>query len=161
MFATQKQLEATAELLARMAHSDQVDQATDRYIEHLSRVVARITASEHLDRAAAWPYDVVEGTSVTLDHLRTVVSPTVVSAVDALTRRESESRADYYQGVIFSPTALRVMAAVIDDNTDPALLSHIDLETRSWLAATYESAREILGPAACRLLEGQVAVMDG
>jgi len=74
MFATQKQLEATAELLARMAHSDQVDQATDRYIEHLTRVVARIPASQHLDRAAAWLYGVVEDTSVTLDDLRGVVS---------------------------------------------------------------------------------------
>ena len=148
MFATQKQLEDTAEILARMAHSNQVDQATDRYIQHLTRVVARIPASDHLDRAAAWLYGIVEGTSVTLDDLRGVVSPTVVSAVDALTRRESESRPDYYQRVMLSPTALRVMAAVLNDNTDPALLSHLDPETRGWLAAKYESAREILGLAA-------------
>ena len=63
---------------------------------------------------------------MTLDDLRGVVSPTVVSAVDALTRREGESRADYYQRILLSPTALRVMAAVIDDNTDPTFLEHLD-----------------------------------
>ncbi len=147
MFATHKQLEATAELVARTAHAGQVDQATDRYIGHLTRVVARIPVSDHLDRAAAWLYGVVEDTRVTLDDLRDVVTPTVVSAVDALTRREGEPRGDYYQRVMLSPTALRVMSAVIDDNTDPTRLARLDPATRDRLTTKYQSAREVLGLA--------------
>ena len=145
MFATQNHLEATAELVARMAHAGQVDKAGEPYITHPARVVARIRAGEHLDRAAAWLHDVVEDTDLTLDDLRAVVSPTVVSAVDALTHREGETRADYYARVLQSPTALRVKTADIDDNADPERLARLDPATREWLTAKYENARKLLG----------------
>ena len=145
MFATQNHLEATAELVARMAHAGQVDKAGEPYITHPTRVVARIRAGEHLDRAAAWLHDVVEDTDVTLDDLRAVVSPTVVSAVDALTHREGETRTDYYARILQSPTALRVKTADIDDNADPERLARLDPATREWLTAKYENARKLLG----------------
>lgn len=148
MFATTQQLEATAELIARVAHAGQVDKAGEPYINHPARVVARLSEDAHHDRAAAWLHDVVEDTDVTLDQLRTVVSPTVVSAIDALTHREGEARADYYQRILKSQTALRVKAADIADNTDPARMARLDPDTRDRLIAKYDKARKILGIAA-------------
>jgi (p)ppGpp synthase/HD superfamily hydrolase len=145
MYATQDQLEATAELVARMAHAGKVDKAGEPYISHPARVVARIPDGEHFDRAAAWLHDVVEDTDVTLDDLRGVVSPTVVSAVDALTHREGETRGDYYDRILRSATAVRVKTADIADNTDPERLALLDPVTRERLTAKYEKARELLG----------------
>jgi len=145
MFATQNQLEATAELVAHLAHAGQVDKAGEPYITHPARVVARIPVGEHLVRAAAWLHDVVEDTDVTMDDLRGVISPTVVSAVAALTHREGEAPADYYARVLRNRTALRVKTADIDDNTDPTRLARLDPATRERLTAEYETARELLG----------------
>lgn len=150
MFATQNQLEATAELVARMAHAGRVDKAGEPYITHPARVVARIPDGEHFDRAAAWLHDVVEDTDVTLDDLRGVVSPTVVSAVDALTHREGETPGDYYARILRSATAVRVKTADIDDNADPERLARLDPASRERLTAKYEEARNLLGLDASR-----------
>ena len=75
----------------------------------------------------------------------------MVSAVDALTHREGETRADYYQRILLSPLALRVKAADIDDNADPERLARLDRATRERLTAKYEKARKLLGLDALRL----------
>jgi len=72
----------------------------------------------------------------------------VVSAVDALTHREGETRADYYQRILLSPLALRVKAADIDDNADPERLARLDPATRDRLVLKYQTARKALGLAA-------------
>jgi len=51
MFATEKHLEATAKLVATMAHAGQIDKAGEPYINHPARVArawrrARIVAGE-------------------------------------------------------------------------------------------------------------------
>jgi (p)ppGpp synthase/HD superfamily hydrolase len=145
MYATQKNLEATAALVARLAHDGQSDKAGEPYITHPARVVDRIPASEHLDRAVAWLHDVVEDTHVTFDDLRPVFSPTVMLVLDALTHRENETRADYYDRILQSPTALRVKTADIADNADPDRLARLDPATRKRLTAKYENARSLLG----------------
>jgi (p)ppGpp synthase/HD superfamily hydrolase len=145
MFATQNHLEATAALVARMAHVGQADKAGEPYITHPERVVARIPATEHLDRAVAWLHDVVEDTDVTFDDLRPVFSPTVMLVLDALTHRESETRSDYYDRILQSPIAIRVKTADIADNADPDRLARLDPATRKRLTAKYENARSLLG----------------
>lgn len=75
MFATEKHLEATAKLVATMAHAGQIDKAREPYINHPARVADRLEYGRFFDRAVAWLHDVVEDTTVTLDDLRAVISP--------------------------------------------------------------------------------------
>lgn len=94
--------------------------------------------------AIAWLHDVVEDTDVQLADLRTQFPPQVVDAVDAISHRPDELRADYYTRVVSNPLARQVKLADIDDNTDPARTAVLDDATRSRLAAKYAAAPEAL-----------------
>lgn len=132
-----------AEAIARAAHVDQVDKSGRPYIEHPARVAARVHGNELLE-AIAWLHDVVEDTDVQLVDLQSQFPLEVVDAVDAITHRSGEPRADYYARVARNPLARRVKEADIDDNTDPARTALLDDATRARLAAKYAAAREAL-----------------
>ncbi|WP_241665904.1 hypothetical protein [Prescottella subtropica] len=53
-------------------------------------------AGDDLAVAVAWLHDVVEDTETTLADLEQSFLPEVTAAVDALTRRDGETPADYY-----------------------------------------------------------------
>ena len=79
--------------IAAAAHAGQVDKAGQPYILHPLRVMLRMTTVA--ERIVAVLHDVVEDTEVTLEVLRTEgFLPEVISAVDALTKRQGESRVD-------------------------------------------------------------------
>lgn len=138
-----KSISAQAESIARAAHAGQVDKSGHPYIHHPARVAARVQDDEMLE-SIAWLHDVVEDTDVQLADLRTQFPLEVVAAVDAITHRSDEARADYYTRVARNPLARRVKMADIDDNTDPARTALLDDATRSRLAAKYAAAREAL-----------------
>lgn len=134
---------ALAERIAAAAHVEQVDKAGRPYLEHVRRVAAAV---EGLDRAAAWLHDVVEDTPATADDLLAEgMAPEVVAAVDALTRRDGEEPEVYYARVRSNAIALRVKAADLADNADPARQALLDEETQARLAAKYAKARAALG----------------
>jgi GTP diphosphokinase / guanosine-3',5'-bis(diphosphate) 3'-diphosphatase len=79
--------------IASGAHAGQVDKAGQPYILHPLRVMLRMTSAA--ERIVAVLHDVVEDSEVTLELLRAEgFSSEVISAVDALTKREGESRAE-------------------------------------------------------------------
>lgn len=63
-------------------------------------------------------HDVYEDTEVTLTELAEWFSPTVCDAVDALSRREGEDRADYIRRVAKDPIARKVKKEDLRHNLD-------------------------------------------
>nr|WP_199045272.1 HD domain-containing protein [Dyella sp. ASV24] len=103
--------------IAAEAHVGQVDKAGQPYILHPIRVMLRLNLST--ERIAAVLHDVVEDSSVTLDFLRAEgFSPEVVSAVDALTKRQGESRMDAAHRARQDPIARVVKLADNAENMD-------------------------------------------
>ena len=67
-------------------------------------------------QAIAWLHDVVEDTNWTLHDLRSRFSHRIVDGVDAMTKREGETRREYVERVALNPDAVVVKLADIDHN---------------------------------------------
>lgn len=144
-FVNTEQMVNLAKELATSAHAGQVDKAGNPYIQHPARVAASLTDDQTI--ATAWLHDVVEDTTVTLDQLAEQFPPNIVDAVDALTKRDDESRAEYYERVRTNPIPLTVKLADINDNSNPERLSKLDRPSRARLEAKYASAIQQLTSA--------------
>ena len=128
-----------AEMIATLAHIDQVDKGGNPYIEH-PRAVSRLVTTD-LEKTVAWLHDVVEDTFVTLEDLKRVgFSDVVVMAVDAITRRYNESREDYLERVIRNPIAVMVKLADLTNNAD---LTRIENPTDKDRERTQKYIKEI------------------
>lgn len=139
-----------AEGVARQYHGEDANQHNgEPYITHVERVVehlARLGAPEHV-LAVAWLHDVVEDTSVDLADLRAWgFQVQIVEAVDAISHRKGETRADYYERVGANFLALMVKMSDLRDNTDPARRECLAPATRERLREKYERAHRALGP---------------
>jgi (p)ppGpp synthase/HD superfamily hydrolase len=104
-------------LIAAKAHEGQVDKGGEPYILHLLRVMfSRKTESEMI---CAVLHDVVEDTDISLDYLRNQgFSEEVLSALDALTRREGETYDEYIGRIIENKIAGYVKMCDLFDNMD-------------------------------------------
>ncbi|WP_026423076.1 HD domain-containing protein [Actinokineospora inagensis] len=129
--------------IATAAHGDQLDKSGRPYIEHPLRVMARVDTEDQ--RMTAVLHDVVEDTPVTLADLAAAgCPPTVVAAVDAISKRPDESQTDYLTRVVADPIARVVKHADIADNSSPARLAQLDPPTQARLAAKYAAALQFL-----------------
>lgn len=109
--------------LAAQAHAGQVDKAGQPYILHPLRVMLRVSTEE--ERIAAILHDVVEDTSITLEQLAEEgFSPTVVAAVEALTKRHGESRMEAAARATENRVACTVKLADNADNMDISRIAH-------------------------------------
>lgn len=134
-------LERAIEIAAK-AHSGQQDKAGEPYILHPVRVMLRVTTEQ--ERIAAVLHDVVEDTDVSLDELRAEgFAEAVIQAIDALTKREGESRIDAAHRAAANTIARIVKLA---DNAENSDLSRIANPTERDLARMkeYEAVRAIL-----------------
>ena len=103
--------------IAAEAHAGQLDKAGQPYIIHPLRVMLRMTSPT--ERMAAVLHDVVEDSAVTLELLREEgFAAEVVAAVDALTKRRGESRADAARRARQDPVARAVKLADNAENMD-------------------------------------------
>ncbi|TDC84334.1 HD domain-containing protein [Micromonospora sp. KC606] len=143
-----------ADTLAAVAHWGQVDKAGRPYINHPRAVAAILAAQGHGDNAimAGLLHDVVEDTPVTLDDLRAAGFPDeVVSAVDAVTRRQGETYSDLIRRAAAHPLGRLIKLADNETNSDPARLALLPDEVAERLRRKYERARRVLlAPAASR-----------
>lgn len=140
-------LSVRAKRLATAAHLGQCDKIGEPYIGHPARVAKAVRDEGYSDEveAVAWLHDVVEDTAVTLDDLRSHgYPPSVVEAVEAISKRTGESFADYYERVKANPMALVVKWHDVADNADPRRLAKVAPDTQERLRAKYERAREAL-----------------
>lgn len=138
--------------IAARAHDGQVDKAGHAYIEHPERVAARVSAlfpeASPLVLAVALLHDVLEDTPTTAsDLIAQGVPAPVVTAVEAVTKRDHEPAEDYFRRVRSSPWGRMVKQADIDDNTDPTRVAQLDPATAHRLATKYARARTLLASA--------------
>ncbi|MGG1513895.1 GTP pyrophosphokinase [Paenibacillus oryzisoli] len=104
-------------LLAAKAHDSQVDKGGQPYILHPIRLASRAKAEE--DAIVAVLHDVVEDSEITLfDLQKEGFSPSVINALDCLTRRADESYEDFIQRIKLNPLATRVKLLDLEDNSD-------------------------------------------
>ena len=103
--------------IAASAHAGQVDKAGQPYILHPLRVMLRVN-TEH-ERMAAVLHDVVEDTAVTLKQLTSEgFPPSVVAAVEALTKRTGETRLEAARRAAMNTIARSVKLADNAENMD-------------------------------------------
>jgi GTP diphosphokinase / guanosine-3',5'-bis(diphosphate) 3'-diphosphatase len=109
-------LERAIEIAAR-AHAGQVDKAGQPYLLHPLRLMRAVSTTD--ERIAAVLHDVVEDTPVTLADLRAEGFPeTVLTAIDALTKRDGEARLIAAARAAADPVARNVKLADVTDNMD-------------------------------------------
>jgi len=134
--------------LAATAHADQFDKSGLPYLTHILRMVeAALTRGCAPDvPIVAALHDIVEDSALTLDDLRECgFSERVVSAVDALTRRDGEPYAAFIERCRQAGAVARCVKLLdIDDNLDPSRLDRLDPATRRRLRNKYEAARTVL-----------------
>jgi guanosine-3',5'-bis(diphosphate) 3'-pyrophosphohydrolase len=134
-------LERAIEIAAR-AHTSQADKAGQPYIIHPLRVMLRVTTKEEM--IAAVLHDVVEDTPVSLEDLRREgFSEQVLAAVEALTKREGETRLEAAKRAATDPIARAVKLA---DNAENMDLSRIPNPTEKDLSRVeeYRAVRKLL-----------------
>lgn len=111
-----EQLLQRAIQIAAEAHQGQKDKVGHPYFDHCRRVAERVVGDE--ERIIAFLHDVPEkGSGWTLDRLREEgFSPSVIAAVDALTRRLGEADDAFVRRAASNPLARPVKQADLEDN---------------------------------------------
>lgn len=107
----------TAIAIAHQAHAGQQDKAGKPYISHPLRVMERLSTIP--DKIVGVLHDAVEDSELTLADLRDAgFADEVLTAVDAVTKRDGEEYEVYLQRVMADAIALRVKIADMTDNMD-------------------------------------------
>jgi (p)ppGpp synthase/HD superfamily hydrolase len=97
------------------------------------------------ERIVALLHDVLEDCPAwTAERLSGLFPPDYVAAIQALTRRDGETYADFVTRVKADPLAANVKLADVADNLDPRRLNQLDDATRARLIEKYSPALEIL-----------------
>ena len=119
--------------LAVNAHAKQVDKAGQPYILHPLRVMLRVSKPQ--ERMTGVLHDVVEDTDVSLGDLKEEGFPLdVVEAVDALTKRDGETRMQAAKRAGANPIARQVKIADVSDNLDTSRLKEVTPKDEKRLA---------------------------
>ena len=103
--------------IAAQAHDGQIDKLGEPYLEHCRRVAEAVETLD--EKIVAYLHDVIEkGAGWNRVRLRQEAgfSPVVISAVDALTRREGEEDDDFVRRAALNPLARNVKRAALLDN---------------------------------------------
>ncbi len=107
----------TAIDLAHQAHIGQVDKAGKPYISHPLRVMQQLSTTP--EKIVGVLHDAVEDSELTLADLQQAgFSEDIITAVDAITKREAEPYEVYLKRVMTNAIALRVKIADMTDNMD-------------------------------------------
>jgi len=109
--------------IAAEAHAGQVDKAGKPYILHPLRVMLRLETAE--ERIVAVLHDIVEDCGWSIDDLGAAgFSPTVLRAVESLTRKDGESYDAFVARAAADPIGRRVKLADLEDNSDPSRIAN-------------------------------------
>lgn len=131
-----------AYLIAKNAHSGQVDKAGLDYIKHPETVASFVDTDE--EKAVAYLHDVIEDTEFTLLDLENHgFSKDILEAIDILTKKEGQDYQSYLELVKSNHLARNVKLADLKHNSDLTRLKNVtpkDLERQK----KYQSAIEFL-----------------
>lgn len=128
--------------LACSRHAGQVDKAGEPYIFHVLRVMLSVKGFER--QLAAIAHDLVEDTATTLEELSQLGFPaSVVAAIEALTKKEGETRMQAAKRASKDPIARDVK---LEDNQDNSNLGRLKEVTERDMVRLreYQAVREIL-----------------
>jgi (p)ppGpp synthase/HD superfamily hydrolase len=117
--------------LAVKVHQGQVDKYGQPYILHPLRVMFRLETG--LAQMVGILHDVIEDSDLTFDDLRRMgYGDEVITALDGVTRRESETYDEFVERSLAHPVSRRVKLADLEDNMDlrrlPVELTEQDFE---------------------------------
>lgn len=111
--------------IARNAHFGQKDKAGVDYIKHPETVANLVQTDEQ--KIVAYLHDVVEDTALTLDDLMRHGFPNrIISAVDALTKKDGQSYQSYLELVKSNDLAKVVKLADLKHNSDLSRLKTVE-----------------------------------
>ncbi|MEY8841070.1 HD domain-containing protein [Cribrihabitans sp. XS_ASV171] len=125
------------------AHRGQTDRAGLAYIGHVARVADGVSGEDEI--VVALLHDVIEDTDIPVSRIAEIFGAEVAAAVDAISRREGETEADYLDRVVADPLALAVKRSDVADNDHPARMAVLDAETRARLKEKYRMIHEAVG----------------
>lgn len=139
---TEQEMINGAIIAATIAHGKQVDKAGQPYILHPLRLMMKFKNSG-TRMIVAVLHDVIEDTETTLEELRHLgFTEEVIEAVDALSRRESETYNEYIDRVLQNEIAVDVKIADIIDNSDITRFADLPFEgCTNTLSVDTESVR--------------------
>lgn len=141
------ELEAKALDLCLREHEGQFDKSGRPYAGHPIRVAESIHTATAAMFCAALLHDTVEDCEITLDFIRAEFGEEVANAVDALTRRKSETYKAFIERCSKNVIARRVKLADIEDNLQPWRVSALEPKEAKRLRDRYETAHEFLEAA--------------
>ena len=131
--------------IATEAHTGATDKGGAPYILHPLRLMLQFPPGDA--QLVALLHDVVEDSDWTLDALRNEgFSEEVISGVDGMTRRESESYEDFVLRCATNPLARQVKLADIEDNMDIRRLGELGQKDLERLRR-YQRAHHLLSAA--------------
>ncbi len=133
----------TAMKLCADAHQGQTDKAGNPYILHPLKVAA---TGKNLNQVVlGFLHDVVEDTAYTLLNIVEQGFPEfIVQALDAISKRENETREEYLYRVAQNELATIVKQYDLNDNSDPDRLALLEKDQSEKLIQKYKEARNIL-----------------
>jgi (p)ppGpp synthase/HD superfamily hydrolase len=115
--------------LAKKAHETQLDREGKPYFFHPITVMAMLDTEEEMIVGVL--HDVVEDTPVTLEDLREAgASEEIISAVDAISKRNEEDLETYWARVKANPLARRVKLMDATHNADSRRLAQFESEDK-------------------------------
>jgi (p)ppGpp synthase/HD superfamily hydrolase len=133
---------ARAIAIAAQAHVDQREKSGAPYIMHPIRLMLRMNSETEM--MVAILHDVVEDTPWTLDQLRQEGFPEeVLEAVDCVTRRSTETYAEFVERARYNPVARKVKVADLEDNMDIRRLPDVSDKSLERLKKYHEAWRSI------------------
>jgi (p)ppGpp synthase/HD superfamily hydrolase len=116
--------------IARKCHAGQVDKAGKPYIEHCLRVMDAVSSLE--EKIVGVLHDAVEDSDLTIEDLASEGFPVeIISAVEAISRREDERRSHYMKRIVENPIAIVVKLADITDNSNLSRLGEVTEKDRN------------------------------
>jgi len=122
--------------IATEAHDGQLDKTGRPYLEHCERIVDAVDTLD--EKIVGYLHDVIEKSGWTRSRLEAEgFSPAIVSAVDALTRREEEDDLSFVRRAASNRLAQAVKRADLEDNLRQA-------STASLPQAKYRKGLEVL-----------------
>jgi (p)ppGpp synthase/HD superfamily hydrolase len=129
--------------IATAMHVGQVDKGGRPYILHPIWVMCQMPEDDEDAQVVAICHDLIEDTELTLEGLHgrgVLFTPTVIAAIDAITRRTGEGYSEYIERVAQNLLATRVKSADLSHNMQmnrlPQPLSQADFDRQNkYLAA--------------------------
>ena len=128
--------------LAAKAHKGQYDKAGKDYIEHPKAVAAMLESQE--EKTVAYLHDVIEDTYVTLEDLKKMgFSDKVISAIDAITKRDNEDYEEYIKRVSANDLAKKVKLCDMYHNSGITRYDNPSLEEEKRCAKYFKKIEEL------------------